>query len=138
MIPLWFWIVSGLLLIWNMIGCVACYTQLAANADKIARLPEVQRDSWLAMPAIAKVGYVIAVGAGLLGSIALLLKSFAAGPLFIASLIGVIIQFGWFFVVFKGASKLGASSAAFPAFIALITIGEICLVAHAHSQGWLG
>lgn len=138
MVPLWYWIVSAVLLIWNMIGAAACYGQMTASPAKVAALPDDQRDAWLAMPATAKIAYVVAVGAGLLGTVALLLRSVAAGPLFIASLVGVIVQFGWFFAVYKGLSKLGISSMAFPAFIALVAIGQIVFACSAKAQGWLG
>ncbi|KKC26455.1 hypothetical protein [Sphingomonas sp. SRS2] len=138
MVPIWYWIVSAILLIWNMIGCGACYGQMAMSADRIATLPENQRDAWLAMPKAARIAYVVAVSAGLFGAIALLLRSLAAGPFFIASLVGLIVQFGWFFIVYKGMSRLGASSAAFPAFIALVAVGQIAFACCAKAQGWLG
>jgi len=138
MVPVWYWIVSALILIWNLIGCAACYSQMTAGPDKIAKLPEAQREAWLAMPLAAKVAYAVAVGAGMLGAVALLLRMLAAGPLFIASLVGVIVQFGWFLVVFKGGAKLGISSAAFPAFIALVAMGEIGFACAAKTHGWLG
>jgi hypothetical protein len=137
MVPIWYWIVSAILLIWNLIGCGACFSQLGANSAKITALPVDQRDAWIAMPATARIAYVVAVTAGLLGAVALLLRSVAAGPLFIASLIGVIVQFGWFFITYKGLSKLGVSSAAFPVFLALVSIGQIAFACSAKTQGWL-
>ena len=137
MVPVWYWIVSGILLIWNLVGCAACYSQMTASAEKIAKLPEGQREAWIAMPRTARIAYVVAVGAGLLGVIALMGRSPAAGPLFIASLVGIIVQFGWFFVVYKGMVKAAPSSAAFPAFIALVAVGEIAFACAAKTQGWL-
>jgi len=138
MLPFWYWVVSTILLLWNLIGCAACYGQVTASAEKLAKMPEDQRDAWLAMPITAKAAYMVAVATGLLGSIALLIRSLAAGPLFVASLVGVIVQFGWFFIVYKGMAKVGPSSAAFPAFIALVAFGEIAFACAAKSQGWLG
>ena len=137
MVPVWYWFVSAILLIWNLIGCGACYSQMTASAEKITKLPEGQREAWIAMPMTARIAYGVAVGAGLLGVIALLFQSLIAGPLFIASLVGIIVQFGWFFVVYKGMAKAGPSSAAFPAFIALVTLGEIAFACAAKAQGWL-
>ncbi len=138
MVPVWYWIVSAILLVWNLIGCAACYGQMTITPEKFAELPAGQRDAWTAMPTAARAAYVFAVGAGLLGVIALLLRSLVAGPLFIASLVGVIVQFGWFFVVYKGMAKAGPSSAAFPAFIAAVALGEIAFACAAKSHGWLG
>ncbi len=137
MVPVWYWIVAGILLIWNLAGCGACYSQMTASAEKIAKLPDSQREAWKAMPATARTAYVVAVGAGLFGVIALLFRSLAAGPLFIASLVGIIVQFGWFFVVYRGMTKAGPSSATFPAFIAMVALGEIAFACAAKNQGWL-
>lgn len=137
MVPVCYWIVSTVLLIWNAIGCAACIGQLTASPDKIAKLPEARRDAWLAMPATAKLAYAIAVGAGLVGSAALLVRSLAAGPLFVASLLGVIVQFGWFFLVYRGASRSGGGSAIFPAAIAAIAVAEVGFACWAKTEGLL-
>lgn len=137
MVPFWYWIVSAILLLWNLTGCGACYSQLTASPEKLAKLPLDQREVWDATPPFAKIAYVVAVGAALLGVVALLLRSIAAGPLFIASLIALIVQFGWFLFVYKGLSKLGPSSMAFPVFIVIVTIGQIAFACAAKSQGWL-
>lgn len=138
MVPVCYWVVSAILLIWNAIGCFACVSQLMASPDKIAKLPDAQCEAWAAMPVTAKAAYVVAVGAGLLGALALLLRSLSAGPLFIASLIAVIIQFGWFFVVYRGAARVGPSSIIFPAIIALIAVAQIVFACWAKTQGLLG
>lgn len=138
MVPTWYWIVSGILLLWNAIGCFACFSQMTASPDKIAKLPEGQRAAWLAMPTTAKAGYVVAVAAGLLGAVALLLRCAAAGPLFLASLLGVIVQFGWFFMVYRGASRFGLSSLAFPVFIAMVAVAQIGFACCARTMGLLG
>lgn len=138
MVPVWYWVVSAVLLLWNALGCFACFSQMTAKPEALAKLPEEQRAAWLAMPMTAKAAYVVAVGAGLLGAIALICRCAAAGPLFIASLVAVIVQFGWFFVVYKGASKVGASSFAFPAVIAIVAVAQIGFACWAKTQGLLG
>ena len=138
MVPTCYWVVSAILLVWNAVGCIACAGPFTASPEKIAKLPEAQRDAWIAMPVTAKAAYVVAVGAGLLGALALLLRSLVAGPLFIASLVGVIIQFGWFFVVYKGTARTGLSSIIFPAIIALVALIQIAFACWAKTQDLLG
>lgn len=138
MVPVWYWVVSAVLLIWNSFGCLACFGQLRMQPEAIEKLPDEQRAAWAAMPLTVKAAYVVAVGAGLLGAIALLCRCAAAGPLFIASLVAVIVQFGWFFVVYRGASKLGPSSLALPAFIALVAVAQIGFACWAKAAGLFG
>lgn len=138
MVPVWYWVVSAVLLIWNGFGCFACFSQMRMKPEAFERLPDEQRAAWAAMPLTVKAAYAVAVGAGLLGAIALLARCAAAGPLFIASLVAVIVQFGWFFVAYRGASRLGPSSLAFPAFIALVAVAQIGFACWAKAAGLLG
>lgn len=137
MVPLWYWIVAGILTLWNAIGCFACYSQLTISTEKLAKLPDQQREAWTTMPGFAKAAYVVAVVAGLAGAVLLLLQNALALPLSILSLVGIVVQFGWFFLGYGGWRKHGASGAAFPVFIALVAIGQIGLACCAKAQGWL-
>jgi len=135
--PAWYWLVSGLFLLWSLAGCLACYVQLTIDADGLAALPPAQRDAWEAMTLLPKAAYIVAVAAGLAGAIELLLHKRLARALFILSLAAVLVQFGWFFGPYGGLGKLGASAAAFPAFIIAVSIAEIWFAGLAISRGWL-
>ncbi|MBB5685048.1 hypothetical protein [Sphingobium boeckii] len=135
--PGWFWLVAIVFLLWSLAGCFACYTQLTLTPQDLAKLPAAQQDAWSAMTPLPKIAYVVAVAAGLLGSILLLMRSGLARLLFIVSLIGVLIQFGWFFGIYAELQKLGASSAAFPAFIVAMALIEIWFSGLAARRGWL-
>lgn len=137
MVPIWYWIVAGILTLWNIIGCAACYSQLTMSAEKLAKLPENQRASWSAMPGFAKLAYIIAVTSGLAGAILLLLHNALALPLSILSLAAVVLQFGWVYLGYGGWKKLGPASAAFPAFITLVSIGQVAFTCCSKAQGWL-
>ena len=135
--PFWFWLVSGLFLLWALAGCYACYAQLTISEAGLAALPPAQRDAWVTMTPLPKAAYAVAVAAGLLGAILLLLRSRLARPIFIVSLVGVIVQFGWFFGPYAGLAKLGASAAIFPAVIFLFAAAEIWFAGLAARSGWL-
>lgn len=135
--PGWFWLVAVLILLWSLAGCFACYTQLTISPEDLAKLPAAQQDAWLAMTLLPKIAYVVAVLGGLIGAILLLMRSRLARLLFIVSLIGVIVQFGWFFGPYAGFQKLGASAALFPAFIVIVAAAEIWFAGYAARKGWL-
>ena len=134
--PTWFWIVAILFLLWNIAGCFACYSQLTVTPEALAKLPEMQRQAWAEMTLAPKAAYVVAVAAGLVGAILLLARKRFARAIFVISLVGVIIQFGWFFAVWNGYAKLGPSSVGFPAFIALMCVAEIWFAGKAIDRGW--
>ena len=135
--PTWFWVVVAVLVLWNVMGCWACYSQLTIKPDKLTALPEAQREAWTAQPRLVKAAYVVAVGAGLVGALLLAAQMRIAGWAFTASLAAVIIQFGWFFGPYKGAQKLGWSSAGFPLLIIAMCCVQIGFACYAAAQGWL-
>lgn len=60
--------------------------------DAKALLPEAERELYENLPAWATAAFAIAVFGGLLGSLALLIKKKWAIPLFLLSLLGIIVQ----------------------------------------------
>lgn len=83
-----FWVVGSLALVWNLAGVVNFFAQM--NPEIL----ESYRESEIALvesrPAWATGMFALAVLAGSLGSIFLLLRRAAAVPLFIASFLGVL------------------------------------------------
>lgn len=136
--PGWYWIVSVLALLWALAGIGAWYSEFTITPEKLAKLPPARQDAYNAMTFAPKAFYVLAVFAGLLGAILLLLRNAGAEYAFWGSLIGIVGQFGWFFVVFRGGQKLGWASAIFPAVILILCLCEIWFARYALIQGWLG
>lgn len=134
--PAWYWAVVAVLLLWSLMGCFACYTQLAMTPAQLAALPPAQRDAWMAMTLAPKAAYVVGVLAGLAGTLLLAARRPGARAMFVLSLIGVTIQFGWFFLVWGGMAKVGPGSVGFPLLIFLVCLGEIWFSGFAARQGW--
>ena len=136
-VPAWFWIVSGLALLWEAMGCYAYVTQVSMTADQLTAMPEGQRELWASMPAWVTAAYAIAVWGGLLGAIALLLRRGWALPLFAISLLAVLVQFGWSFLIAGAAEKVGSSAYALPAAIIVIGALLVWFASTASRRGWL-
>jgi hypothetical protein len=124
-------------LLWNGFGCFMYVSQVGMAADEMAKLPAVQQEVWRAMPGWAVGAYAVAVWAGLLGAVGLLLRRKWARLAFAASLVGVIAQFGWTFLGTAILEKMGASAAAFPAFIFLVAALLLWFSGLAARRGWL-
>lgn len=136
-VPGWYWAVAGVALLWEAMGCYAYVTQVSMDSAALARLPAEQRDIWAAMPGWAVGAYAVAVWAGLLGAIGLVLRRSWARLAFAASLLGVIVQFGWTFLATPILETMGASAAAFPAFILLAAALLLWFSGVAAKRGWL-
>ena len=85
-----FWAIGAVTLIWNVMGVINFLVQM--NAHALASFPESHRAIVEGRPAWATGAFAIAVFGGALGCLLLLLRKPAAYYLFIASLLGVIVQ----------------------------------------------
>jgi len=135
--PVWFWVVAGASLLWSVAGCFAYVTQVGMDAADLAKLPQGQQDIWNMMPTWVTAAYAVAVWVGLAGSVALLLRKAWARPLFIVSLVAVVVQFGWVFLATPILETLGPSSIAFPAFIFAVAAFMVWFSGLAIRRGWL-
>ncbi len=136
--PAWFWVVAIVILLWAAMGCYACYQQFRLGAEAMGPATDYDRGIYAALPVWYNWLYAVAVGSGLLGAIALLMRSAVARLLFIISLVAVIAQFGYLFattdiVTVKGA----AATLIFPIVIVLIAVGEIWFAGHSRQRGWI-
>lgn len=94
--PAWFWAGAILAVLWEIFGCFMYYSQVTTDP---ATLPIDQRALWEASPQWMMAAYAIAVGAGLIGAIILLMRRQAAVWLLLLSLIAVVVQFSALFLV---------------------------------------
>jgi uncharacterized membrane protein len=121
--PWWFWLVSGIALIWNLMG-VGAYlkdTRLS-DADIIATYGEVVGQAALAQPAWVTAAYALAVFGGALGCLMLLLrKRIAIWPLII-SLLAVIAQQGYLWIASGVMAHIPTSSMIMYISIPLVAI----------------
>ena len=98
-VPVWFWIVSLLALVWYLFGAFQFYTSITMSAASLApmvesgQMTQAYADFILAMPIWVKVLFGTATIGGTLASIFLLLRKQGAKSLFIISLFGAILMY---------------------------------------------
>lgn len=134
----WFTVLAVLLVLWGLAGCASFYVHVAYGPDIDPNATDWDRAYFAALPGWLTIVYAVAVGAGLLGSIALLFRSKLAQPLYIVSLIAVIVQFGYVFAATDILAHKGAAATVpFPLFIFVVAIFQIWLAAFARRRGWI-
>jgi len=133
--PVWFWIVSGILLLWGLAGCVALYGHIAFGAA----MAETEWDKayFAALPGWFVWDYALAVGGGLLGAAALLARSRFATLLTLAALAGIVVQFGWVFFATDLIAHKGMWVVYFPAFILAMGLFQLWFATMAQKRGWI-
>ena len=123
-----FWIVGGIFLVWNLMGVMAFIMQITMSDEALAALPEAQRALYTDVPIWATAAFAVAVFGGTLGCILLLLKKALAVPVFVASLIGIVIQTSHSLLMTPALEVLGPGSLGMPI---AVTAGAIFLVWYA-------
>ncbi|MBB6123098.1 sugar transporter [Sphingobium subterraneum] len=117
-------------LIWSLMGIAAYLTQVTMDTAELARSDPYQAHMFEQMPHWAWAAYAIAVWSELAGSFALLARRAWATPLYLISLVAVLIQFSYAFVLTDLIAVKGLGAAVFPVVIIVIGLAQ-WLFAHA-------
>lgn len=135
--PKWFWIVSGLALVWNLMGVMAYLQSVYMSAEDFAQMSQAEQQLISATPSWAKAAFATAVFGGTLGCVLLLLKNKLALPVLIISLIAILVQMYNAFFVMDSVAVFGPGSAIMPSMVILIGIGLILLSNKAIKNHWI-
>lgn len=136
--PTSFWIVAAVALLWNLIGLILYYMQVTASDEMLsAAYGEAEFEFIKSIPAWATAGYATAVTFGVLGCILLLLRKAWAIPAFIISLIGIVVQDVYGFVIADAIGVFGSGALVLPVIVFVIAIALIIYSRNAKAKGWL-
>jgi len=135
--PIWFFVVVVVALLWNAIGLMAVVADLRLSAADIAALTPDQQAVYAARPGWSVVASVVAVSAGVLGCLMLLLRKALAVPLLVLSLLGVIVQDVGIFVFAGAANGVSLVPLALQGFVLVVAIGLLLLARRSRSKSWL-
>ena len=134
--PVWFWIVAGLLLLWECGGVFACVQQFRLGADAMPDATDYDRTLMASMPVWYNWVYAVATGTGALAALALILRKAVAKPLYIVSTVAVVIMFGFLFATTDIIKVKGVVTTYFPAFILALSLFGIWFADKAVKRGW--
>jgi hypothetical protein len=135
--PRSFYIIGIVALIWNLIGVMAYVMQVTMSDAALAALPEEQQAFIQNSPVWVTAAYAIAVNAGALGCVLLLVRQSWAYLVLVVSFAGIVIQnlYGYFMggaVDVYGAAGVGLS-------VTVLAIGAFLIwyAKGATEKGWL-
>jgi len=136
-VPGWFWIVSVLALLWELVGIAAYLKQVTQTAAEVAALPPAQQALLSATPPWVTGAFAIAVFSGGLAATAMLLRRKWCRLFYVVSVVAAIAQFGWVFGVAKAHETIGQSAIYLPATVIAIGLLLVWLAGIAIKKGWL-
>ncbi len=135
--PKWFLPVAILALAWNLIGCAAYLKDVTMSAADVAQMTAAQQALHAARPAWSVGATAIAVWAGALGCVGLIMRKRWAALLLAASLAGVVVQDISLFTMSGAAAETPSAAMVLQGLVLLIAIGLVLLARKASARGWI-
>ncbi len=136
--PMTHWLVAGAALIWNLFGFMIYLMTVSATPEQMAQQYSAAEIAFMdAVPAWATSAHAIAVTAGVLACVLLLLRKSLALPLFVVSLVALLVQDLNMFVVEDVVGLFGMLPAYIQGTVFLVAIALIWYTRAAKSRGLL-
>ena len=134
--PTWFFVLAAIALAWNLLGAFAVIMNFMITPEEIAMLPLEQQQMYADSPKWATYASLVAVIAGSLGCLCLLLKKELSKPLFLLSIVGLVLQDIGIFVIVDAVSVMGSGVLFMQIFVFIMAVGLYFLSTIASRNGW--
>jgi len=135
--PIWFWIVSVIALLWNVMG-VKAYLDQAFRTETFKTMYTTEQIAMIDKnPTWVTAAFAIAVFGAFLGCIALLLRKKIANTLFIISFLAVIAQSVFTFFLSEYKDQMNSFETTMSVMIPIIAILLIIFSNKGIAKGWL-
>lgn len=135
--PRSFYVISGIALAWNVLGVALYVMQVTMSEEAMAALEPAQRALLESTPSWLIAVYALAVNAGALGCLLLILRRTWAVPVLIVSLVCIVVQMGYSLTMTEAMQVYGGTVVAQAAFITAIGIYLVWYSRRAKDNGWL-
>ena len=132
-----FWIIGIAALVWNGLGVMSYIGQAYMTDEVRAALPEAERALYENVPTWVTAAFAIAVFGGLLGSAFLLMRKKLARPMFLISLIAIVVQMSYNLFMSRAAEVYGPGSVIMPIMVIVIGVFLLMYSKKTIAKGWL-
>lgn len=120
--PWHLWVIGIVSLLWNGFGAFDYVMTMTKNAEYLSNFTEDQLTYFLGLPAVFTTLWAIAIWSAVLGSILLLLRKVWAAPVFLVSLVAMLICSLWTYGISRDPVMMAPVHYAFSAVIAVIAV----------------
>lgn len=134
---MWFWVVSILALIWNIMGVMAYLKDAFMSIEDLEKMTQAERLLFETQPAWVTAAFAIAVWGGALGCIALLMLKKWARSVFLISLMGIVVQMIYALFISNSFEVYGPGAVAMPIMVILIGIFLVFFAGMAKKKNWI-
>jgi hypothetical protein len=134
--PWHLWVIGVVSLLWNLVGALDFVMTQTRNAAYMAGFTRAQLDFYYGIPLWVVATWGIAVWGGVLASLFLLLRRRMAVPLFLASLVCMVLTDIHSYLISSGFEIMGGMKAL--VFSSVIFVVGVLLLVYARSMGKRG
>ena len=135
--PTWFWVVSGLALLWNLMGIMAYISQVTISPETLQALPEQERAILEATPAWATGAFAVAVWGSTFACFMLLARKKIAKMLFMIAYAGILVQMFHAFFMANSIEVYGPGGMVMPTMVLVFGLLLILFSRRATANGWI-
>ena len=135
--PAWFWIAAVLGLLWEAFGVATYLMHVGVLPMDTSGMSPAEVQLGESMPAWATAAYAVAVFAGLIGALGLVLRKGWSRTLLFLSLLALLVQFGWWVLMSGAMEVIGPSMIAMPAVVIVVGVILVFFANYAAKRGWL-
>ena len=133
-----FWIVSGAALAWNLIGLFMYYSGVSATPEQLQAVYSPEQYAAIeATPVWVTSAFAIATTFGVIASVVLLLRRAAALLLFVVSLVALLVQDLYLFLLSDSLAVFGPSLLVVQGSVLLGGVIWIWYARLAKNRGWI-
>ena len=141
--PIWFWVIAVILALWGLMGLYVYYDFVTSTPESMAKYVEAgtytraYADSLLETPAWSTAVFALAVCSGALGALSLILRKSWSVPLYMASLLFVIISLGNMFLLDKVHKLMSGGQIGMEGVVFCLGVLAVWVSRKAKKENWL-
>ncbi len=135
--PGWFRLLAVLGLAWNAFGVYMYLSKVGMFGDPLAGQNQAYRDLAASVPSWVTAAFAVAVFAGLIGTLLLVMLKRLAKPMLVLSLLAVLVQCVWIVGMSNARAVEGNMAFVMPGVVTLVAILLVWLAMVGDRKGWL-
>ena len=136
-IPIWFWVVSIVMLLWNIMGIGSFYMHSFISDEALQALPEAERALYGEYPMWTTVVFAIATFFGLIGCVGLVTKKAWSMRFFMVSLVAVLVQMWYSLFRTSSVDVYGNTAYYMPVLVIVVAIFLVWFSGFGIKKTWL-
>ncbi len=141
--PIWYWIIAVILLVWGLMGIWIFYDFISTTPESMAKyvadgaFSQAYADHLMSTPAWATAVFALAVFTGALGALCLVLRRAWSVPLYMLSLLFIVISLINTFLITKAHKLMGTGQIAMEMLVLVLGGFALWFAITAKRKNWL-